>query len=317
MTKKAHAMKRGIALLVGCLVGIPAVTEAAQERKSPLADAPAIRKRFDLRNKRFELGVGMAATIGQDFYNALMLNVRLGFHITDWLGVSVSAGVYNMTPNWRSSFNNRLNGALGSSCRDQINAVGNPNANPPIPPKTECTDPKSSKYTPIEQAPTQSNSAAAENRIGQVILPQLDIVPFAGKFSLFGKLFMNYDLYISGGPGFVNLVKKGTVDNSYCDLPLNDGDPNGPKKCLHDYGTPYTGMKLAYAVGVGMHAFANNFFAINLELHDLIFKNNSSGRNVVTRRGQTVTSADLQWTNNWIVGLNFMFFLPAQVKVSH
>jgi hypothetical protein len=25
----------------------------------------------------------------------------------------------------------------------------------------------------------------------------------------------------------------------------------------------------------------------------------------------------LQWTNNWLVGLNFMFFLPAHVKVSH
>jgi len=117
MTKKAHAMKRGIALLLGCLVGIPAVTEAAQERKSPLADAPAIRKRFELRDKRFELGVGLAATIGQDFYNALLLNVRLGFHITDWLGVSVSAGVVNMTPNWRSAFNDKLNSALGGSCR--------------------------------------------------------------------------------------------------------------------------------------------------------------------------------------------------------
>ena len=93
MTKKAHTMKRGIALLVGCLVGIPAGAQAAQERRSPLADAPAIRKRFELRDKRFELGVGLTSTVGQDFYNALMLNLRLGFHITDWIGISVSAGV--------------------------------------------------------------------------------------------------------------------------------------------------------------------------------------------------------------------------------
>jgi len=111
MTKKAHTMKKGIALLVGCLVGIPAITQAAQERKSPLADAPAIRKRFELRANRLEVGVGLTQTIGQDFYNALLLNLRLGYHITDWIGVSVSAGLLNVTPNWRSSFNDQLNSA--------------------------------------------------------------------------------------------------------------------------------------------------------------------------------------------------------------
>jgi len=295
MTKKAHTMKRGIALLVGCLVGIPTVTEAAQERKSPLADAPAIRKRFELRDKRFELGVGMSATIGQDFYNALMLNLRLGFHITDWLGVSVSAGVFNVTPNWRSSFNDQLNTALGTSCRDPNNATL------PV-----CTGSTAKTSVALDKTPTQANAAAAENRIGQVILPQVDIVPFTGKLSLFGKLFMNYDFYLSVGPGFVNLVKKGTVDNSYCDTNAT---------CLHDNATPYTGMKLAGSAGVGMHAFANNYFAINIELHDLIFKNNAAGRDVTG--SSDVNSADLQWTNNWLVGLNFMFFLPAHVRVSH
>jgi outer membrane beta-barrel protein len=309
MTKKAQAMKRGIALLVGCLVGIPAVTQAAQERKSPLADAPAIRKRLELRDKRFEIGVGLAATIGQDFYNALLLNVRLGFHITDWLGVSVSAGVVNMTPNWRSAFNDKLNGALGGSCRVPANApTGDANKDA----TNGCTGAGGKPTVATEKTPTPANAAAAENRIGMVILPQIDVVPFTGKFSLFGKLFMNYDVYVSAGPGIVNLVKKGTVDNSYCDAVVD-----GKSTCPHDYGKPYTGMKLAYNVGVGMHAFANNFFAINIEVHDLIFQNNASGRNVVTPLGSPVTDSDLQWTNNWLVGLNFMFFLPAHVKVSH
>jgi hypothetical protein len=30
-----------------------------------------------------------------------------------------------------------------------------------------------------------------------------------------------------------------------------------------------------------------------------------------------VNSFDLQWTYNWMVGLNAVFFLPAHVKVSH
>jgi outer membrane beta-barrel protein len=304
MTKKANTMKRGIALLVGCLVGIPAVSQAAQERKSPLADAPAIRKRFELRDKRFELGVGVTSTIGQDFYNALMLNLRLGFHFTDWLGISVSAGVVNMTPNWRSSFNDQLNSTLAGSCRVPANYG-----------TTGCDGQSGRPTVASDKTPSPANAAAAENRIGQVILPQIDIVPFTGKFSLFGKLFMNYDFYVSAGPGFVNLVKKGTVDNSYCDGP--DATTGQPTTCRHDNASPYTGMKLAGNAGFGMHAFANNYFAINIEVHNLIFKNNASGRNVVTRTDQPVTNADLQWTYNWMAGLNFMFFLPAHVKVSH
>lgn len=269
MTKKAHAMKRGIALLIGCLVGIPAVTQAAQERKSPLADAPAIRRRVELRDKRFELGVGVASTIGQDFYNALMLNVRLGFHITDWIGLSVSAGVFNLTPEWRSSFNDKLNDAL-------------PASNQPGDTKT----------------PTQHNAAAAENRIGQIIMPQIDIVPFTGKFSLFSRLFANYDVYMVAGPSFVNLVKHGTIDP-------------GSECCK---AVPYVGWKPGVNVGFGMHAFINNYFAINVEAHNLMYNNNAAGRDVTG--SSSVNSDDAQWTYNWLVGLNFMFFLPAQAKVS-
>jgi hypothetical protein len=66
-------------------------------------------------------------------------------------------------------------------------------------------------------------------------------------------------------------------------------------------------------VGVGMHAFVNNYFAINVELHNLMYSNNAAGRDVTG--SSEVNSADAQWTYNWMVGLNFMFFLPAQVKI--
>jgi outer membrane beta-barrel protein len=304
MTKKAQVMKRGIALLVGCLIGIPAVSQAAPERKSPLADAPAIRRRFELRDKRFEIGVGAAMTLNQDFYNALLLNVRLGFHITDWLGLSVSAGVFNLTPTWRTSFNNELNSRLANSCRDQNN----------IDNLADCKDLSKSRNITNDKTPTQSNAAAAENRIGQIILPQIDIVPFAGKFSLFSKLFMNYDFYISAGPGLVNLVRKGQVYGDSICTTMNDGK-NTQGCSIPDNATPYVGMKLGAAAGVGMHAFANDFFAFNVELHDIFFKNNAAGRDVTGN--PAVTSQDLQWTHNWLLGLNFMFFLPPSVRVSH
>jgi len=281
MTKKAHTMKRGIALLVGCLVGIPALAQAATERKSPLADAPAIRKRFELRANRLEVGVGLTQTIGQDFYNALLLNLRLGYHITDWIGISASAGLVNVTPNWRSSFNDQLNSNLGAATT-----------------------------APDAKTPTPANAAAAENRIGMVILPQVDLVPVTGKFSLFSKLFMNYDFYFVAGPALVNLVSKtpsGANLSSECHT-----DPNFGLMCK---AKPYTGLKFGGNVGFGMHAFVNKYFAINLEAHNLIYKNNAAGRDV--NGNGNVNSFDLAWTYNWMVGLNAVFFLPAHVKVSH
>jgi outer membrane beta-barrel protein len=290
MTKKAHTMKRGIALLVGCLVGIPAITQAAQERKSPLADAPAIRKRFELRANRLEAGVGLTQTIGQDFYNALLLNLRLGYHITDWIGISVSAGLLNITPNWRSAFNDQLNTTLTEAAK-----------------------------TPDGKTPAPANAAAAENRIGMVILPQVDLVPVTGKFSLFGKLFMNYDFYVLAGPALIDLTSKTPANanlKSEChDVLLLTDVTKDPKSYNLCKAKPYTGMKFGVNVGFGMHAFVNNYFAINVEAHNLIFKNNAAGRDV--NGNGDVNSFDLQWTYNWMVGLNAVFFLPAHVKVSH
>jgi len=296
MTKKAHAMKRVIALLVGCLVGIPAVSQAAQERKSPLADAPAIRKRLELRSMRGELGVGVMQTLNQDFYNALLVDVKAGFHFTDWLALTGSFG-FNMTPNWRTSFNSKLNSTLATSCRDPKNADSTGDG--------DICDGKGGRPTiASDKTPTQANAAAAENRIQWLGLAQLEFAPITGKFSLFSKIFMNYDFYVIGGAAFVNLMKKGNVDNSYCD----------GGTCRTDNARPVTGMKLGGNVGAGMHAFANNYFALNLELRDLIYKNNASGRAITSRTD--VVSNDLVWTHNWLVGLNFMFFLPADVKSS-
>src|SRR5512139_2621223 len=111
MTKRTHAMRKLIALVVGITVGLPAIAEAAKERKSPLTDAPVIRRRLELRDKRFEFGVGAGVTIGQDFYNALLIMPKLAYHFNDWISLAVVGG-FNLLPGWKSSFTNDVNGAL-------------------------------------------------------------------------------------------------------------------------------------------------------------------------------------------------------------
>jgi len=85
-------MRKVIALLLGgiaCCRG-GSRREGAQE---PLTDAPAIRKRLELRDKRFEFGVGAGVSIGQDFYNALMITPRMAYHFTDWIALGVVGGL--------------------------------------------------------------------------------------------------------------------------------------------------------------------------------------------------------------------------------
>src|SRR6185312_15010519 len=95
MTNSPKSGTRQIGRLAALLVAaaVTLVPLAAQaQRKSPLADAPAIRKRFELRSSRLEVGVGLGSTINQDFYHSVLFNGKIGFHLTDWLSISLYGG---------------------------------------------------------------------------------------------------------------------------------------------------------------------------------------------------------------------------------
>jgi hypothetical protein len=81
-----------------------------------------------------------------------------------------------------------------------------------------------------------------------------------------------------------------------------------------------TGTKLAINAGVGAHAFVSRWAALNFELHDLVYKNNASGRNVNGDHDSSghnvVNSKDEEWSNNWVFSLNVQFFLPTKAKIS-
>ena len=97
-----------------------AVPLAAQaQRKSPLADAPAIRKRFELRATRLEIGAGFGLDDQPGLLShAVIVNVRLAFHITDWLAI---AGLRRL----RASPTSRPASRAASS--DSLDPHGQPN----------------------------------------------------------------------------------------------------------------------------------------------------------------------------------------------
>src|SRR3954470_17944128 len=153
MIKRISLATTAAAMALAVAVGAP-MTAAAQERKSPLADAPAIRKRVELRDKRFEIGVGAGTTLGQDFYHAVLVNARLGFHLTDWLAIAGWGG-FNLTPKMKTAFHEKLDGAL-------MDVKGG-----------------------VDRTPTLDEATNGMNHIGEVFALQAELVPFTGKIALF------------------------------------------------------------------------------------------------------------------------------------
>jgi len=266
--------RKHIALFIGALVcALPLAAHA--QRKSPLADAPAIRKRLELRSTRFEFGAGAATTLGQDFYHDVIINVKAGFHIVDWLSLSGFAG-FGVA-------------AIPTGFRDQV--VGSLDTS-----------------QGVQREPTQNDARSSLNKISQMFGAQVELTPFTGKYSLFGKLFAHYDFYAFAGPGFVNLAAVNPSSIAQCS-DSNNGNGTDQRRCL------VSGMKIGANFGVGVHSFINDFIALNLELRDMLIQNNAAGRDV--NGDGKATSADLEWESNYVLGLNIMFLLPATAGISN
>lgn len=256
-------------LLVTTLAAVPSLLGAAAraelpERKSPLADAPAVRHRAEMRQYRFEIGPGVVSTVGQDFYHAVMVGGKATFFLSDWLALGGMAA-HNLTPDMKTSFHERVESVLPAQ-------------------------------KGMDRTPTQAEALDGMNKIAQVFALQAEVIPFSGKYSLFGKLFANYDLYAFGGPGFINF--KGNRDG--CSSP-------GPS-------CPFTGMKLGGNFGVGIHTYFSDFFSMNLEFRDILVRNNPSGRDETG--DQVADDEDLTWDSNYMVGINFTFLLPPTARKS-
>jgi outer membrane beta-barrel protein len=162
------------------------------ERVSPLADAPAVRHRAELREKRFEIGPSVTTTMGQDFYHAVMIGGRLSIHLTDWVAIS-AMGAVNVTKDFSTAFNGTLTGGQAGGL-----------------PEKKGTD----------RTPPKAEALLGMNRIGQTFGGQLELSPISGKYSLFSSLFANYDIYAFGGLGVINFTAD-AVDANHCNVEGN------------------------------------------------------------------------------------------------
>lgn len=271
-------MKRiALPFLFALIVALPVVSlpgVAHAQRRSPLADAPAIRKRVELRDTRLEFGVGAGSTINQTFYHGVLVNAHLGFHFNDWLSVS-GIGAFNVTT-LATGFHDELHNSLTGGGGDMD-----------------------------FRAPSAAAADASMNKINALFGGQLEVTAFAGKFAALGALFAHYDFYVFGGGVGVNLAAANSTSAPACTATHSVGN---------DSGCTVTGLKVGGTFGAGFHSFFNNFLALNVELRDVMIKDNPAGRDVNGDRSSD--NQDLTWTSHLMATIGLALYLPSTAGIS-
>jgi outer membrane beta-barrel protein len=144
--------------------------------------------------------------------------------------------------------------------------------------------------------------------------------PWFGKISLFSKLYLAFDVYLSGGFGFAMLENEFGED--YC-APVKDRDavdPANPEATIPVFDDPRndcpynSGFKPGVQLGAGMHIFINKWAAIDVSFRDYFFQDNPSGQDFNADR--KVDDSDPRFLGHLMVGIGISFFLPPKVRVS-
>jgi outer membrane beta-barrel protein len=259
-----------------------AAPHVAQARKSPLTGAPDVRDKYELRLARFEVTPTFEFTPAADYKNTLGFGAKLEYHLTDSLsfGGILSFGVAS---------NTALESAIAGSLPD-LHAPGDP-----TPTAKEFED-------HLNTMPFHGGVHAT-------------FTPWFGKIALFGKAYVAFDVYLSGGLGFAQL--KTNFGKDYCS-PVADGmDAMGnPTFTDPRNDCPYnSGTKLGIEMAAGMHVFFNKFVALDIGFRNYMFNDNPSGQDF--NADGKVNGDDPRFLSHLFFGLGVSFYLPPKAKITH
>lgn len=147
--------------------------------------------------------------------------------------------------------------------------------------------------TGLAEEVQQKRAERVDGFSGVTLLGSAELVytPLFGKFALFGRAIVNYDLHLIVGGGLALTGAVGDVDSE---------DLGG--------GTPLL------LVGLGFRSFVNDWFSINIEVRDYIYSyaiNSVAGADI---NGDAI--AESEWSNNFAVTVGFGFFFPQEPQLS-
>jgi outer membrane beta-barrel protein len=281
------------ALAVGAaMLATPAADAQELQLTGPLKGAPAVRHLRLYRQGRFEIAPAVSFSLLDEYRRTILVGARLNYNITDWLAIGVwgAGGVVSSTTDLTDKID-------ATSPRDQLTAINVAHSG-----------------FPYGQSKTAAPLSFADQtaKISYVISPQLTFIPFRGKLAIFNKIFVDTDLYLAGGVGFVGIQEREDCGTASGMVPCN---------------TPATfsltsRSKIAPTLGLGLTFYPTGFFSLGVEYRALPFSWNRAG---FDSRGtgpngnfpdQQVNSNDETFKFNQFVTIALGFSLPVKPKIS-
>lgn len=116
---------------------------------------------------------------------------------------------------------------------------------------------------------------------------EVSYTPLIGKFALFGRSVLNYDINLTLGVGGASV----------------SGDPEVEE------------LAIAPMFGVGLRVFVNDWGAITFEMRDYIYSSALNSVPSADDEGDTSNQADSEFRNNFMLGFGFAFFLPTEPEI--
>lgn len=283
-------------LMVGALISGATLTVAPDRAKAeqiqvtgPLAGAPAVRHLRLYRDLRLEVAPVVSFTLLDQYRRQIFLGLRANFGVTDWLSIGAWGAVSS------SMVGLDINTYLTRQVQDvNESRACNENAN-----DLEC------KLTAVNLGNDFKNQIAS---INWVAAPQVTAFPFRGKLGLFNEIFVDADLYLFGGVGFVGLSERPECQQCTAESTFEKANR----------------MAIAPTFGLGFTFFTNRWTAVGAEWRALPFKWNTGGFDVAGEAdgdagdfpdGQ-ITKADREFHFNQMLSISFSMFFPQQYRVS-
>ena len=283
MNRQSKQVLAGVVAVSSLALGYP---NPAAFARTPLSEQPAVRHKYELRQRRIEVSPTFEASVAADFKHTLSGGLKIEYHITDALSIG-ALGFFG------TSFNTGLLDQIVTSL--------------PTAPDEERTPSQ-------DQALDHANKIPIHGGIG------ITFTPWFGKMGLFGRSFLSYDLYISGGFGFA--ITKNDFDEDaaggedpgpVCDASCGAGEMPSFTDPRND-GPGNEGFNPGIQFGGGLHVYFSNFAALDISLRNYMFTDNPSGFDF--NFDQKVDDADRRFLSHLFVGVGISFFLPPKARVS-
>jgi len=279
-TTKQKTTKRLVSVLAAALA-LFAFSERAEAQQilltGPLAGAPAVRKLRLHRKGRFEVAPAVSFTLLDEYQRTILLGGRLNYNFTDWLAFGAWGAVGNAI-------------RVQTNLTDQIQSVN----------AARKPDDSDRLKTEVNLGPDFKKQLGG---IDWVVAPQLTAVPFRGKLALFQSIYMDTDVYVSGGPAFVGLTERKNCN-----------------ACAGNFQTA-TRMAIAPTFALGLNFYVNKWSALGFEYRVLPFSWNTGGFD--THGGgkdkkfpdNKITNDDRQFSVNNVLTVSYNIYLPFQYGV--